>query len=52
MTYSPGLTSGSMVILDMMMLLFSQIELTLGDILRLAMVLDGADAKEKRNMDH
>lgn len=52
MTYSPGLTSGSMVILDMMTLLFSQVELMLGEILRLVMLLAGADARGKRNRDH
>lgn len=45
MTYSPGLTSGSMVILDMMTLLFSQVELMVGEILCLVTLLACADAR-------
>lgn len=48
MTYSPGLTSGSIVMLDMMMPLFSQVETTLGETLRLFTLLGGVEAVEKK----
>lgn len=48
MTYSPGFTSGSIVMLDMMMPLFSQVETTLGETLRLFTLLGGAEAIGKK----
>lgn len=48
MTYSPGLTSGSIVMLDMMMPLFSQVETTLGETLRLFTLLGGVEAIGKK----
>lgn len=48
MTYSPGFTSGSIVMLDMMMPLFSQVETTLGGTLRLFTLLGGAEAIGKK----
>lgn len=47
MTYSPGFTSGSIVMLDMMMPLFSQVEATLGETLRLFTLLGGVEAIKK-----
>lgn len=52
MTYSPGFTSGSIVMLDMMMPLFSQVETTLGGTLRLFTLLGGAEAIGKKQEKH
>lgn len=51
MTYSPGLTSGSIVMLDMMILLFPKVEWKLEEAQYLLTLLTGAEAKIKETKE-
>lgn len=50
MTYSPGLTSGSIVIFDIVTLLLSKVQWWMGGTRFLFTVLAGAEAVEKENI--
>lgn len=49
MTYSPGLTSGSIVMLDMMIFFFPKVEWKLEEAQYLFTLLTGAEAKNRRD---
>lgn len=51
MTYSPGLTSGSIVMLDMMIFFFPKVEWELEEVQYLFTLLTGAEAKRKETKE-